>query len=664
MKNYIKRLFCLLSVLVLLVGSLDTYLVCTFADSNTYPFKIPEGYYVHKTETNSDGNIVYYLISTDYNYPEVTIKEVKENTEGDCVSFSPQMTYSFYDGNVPINELETALEAEGIIDQMMADPKVKKTEEGLLDLNKTDQETKNNYLSLINEVAKNLIDKSSAVSNSFCYSGVPDHDSWVGTCYSSTKLKENEDGIMDKVMSFLNYTVAEGAGLNDWYVALHNTLGWSNLYDNPYNKPVYYDWDNYKDDYLLFGLLNWNNYKSEFNDQLFTNNWTDDKDVAIKQHHMVQFQSVFTSIICSGLMIFDVATMNINEIDLLSSFADASITDVLSYGNYKALHSQEDESIVFENLRSPVASATLKDNTLTVNIRENYEYKIGYYVDYICWYGTGCDRFKFFRKYFYPSDDKWNLTNKLEFDGSSLECILPFTTCDYTDYSKNDNCLIKGIGFFGYELDKNVDYEVAKYAPTRTAGLGDISFCTSYTYLTLSNFIKDKEHDKFYYDWNDGEIEVPTLVYVYDPKGNPVDVPSDPVKMPMPFSVTIPIEDTDFGKGIKQISDGTFIYVDIDNTYIENKITNLTNISDDDKVKIRATKDTSSDSSSENNKDSEEYWSYWTKWIKDCKEFIGNVPSLLSELWSWLPDPLPNFIILSIASGFGIAVIHILLNKK
>lgn len=663
MKNYIKRLFYLLSVLVLLVGSLDISLAYTYADSNTYPFEIPEGYFVYKTETNSDGNIEYYLISTDYNFPEVTIKEVKENTEGDCVSFSPQMTYSFYDGSIPIDELESALEAEGILEDMYNDANVKKTEDGLLDLNKTDQTTKNKYLGLINEVAKGLIDRSSAISNSFCYSGVPDSDSWVGTCYSSTELKENDNGVMDKVMSFLNYTVAEGAGLNDWYVALHNTLGWSNLYNNSYNIPTYYEWDPYTDDYLLFGLLNWDNYKAGFNEQLYTNNWNNN-NVAIQEHHMVQFQSVFTSIVCSGLMIFDVATLNTNDVDLLNTFADASMSDVLSYSNYSALHSQEDESIAFENLRSPVASATLDNNTLTVNIREDYEYKVGYYVDYVVYYKSMCNKYKFYRKYFYPSDDKWQYTHTLEFNGSSLECNLPLTTCDYTDYSTNDNCLIKGIGFFGYELNKDIEYTEAKYAPTRTAGLGDIAFCTSYTYLTLSNFIDDADFNNYHYDWNDGELTIPTLIYVYDPQGNPVNVPSDPIDTTIPFSVTIPIEDTDYGKGIKQISDGTYIYVDIDNTYIENKITNLTNISDDDKVKITASKDTSSGSSSENDKDSEEYWAYWTKWIKDCKEFVGNVPTLLSELFSWLPDPLPRFIVLSIASGFGIAVIHILLNKK
>jgi hypothetical protein len=659
----IKLRFCsLLLAFSCILSAFSGAITPVYADSNEDPSWLPDGYKIYKFESLDDGKIKYYLVPNTQGFHQY-------DEEGKSISFSPQMTYALYG-----TENSSLIEDETDLMKTIADY----YDVGLDELTE----------SLIYDYLWSKWDTSSSLSNSFSYSGIPDEDSFCFTTFENVNL--------DHWFNYAQYWVNDMVGANDWYVALENMLGWHNVYNSD-------AFNNYKNDFVTFGLYNYDD-KSLFSagtthttaTQVQSNRWYEG-NVVVSEYNVVKFQSALTTLLSSGILLFDISKVSTGLKTKLSTFftelADGNWIDVFEYNDYKKIHTGEAESLSKSWLNSPVKNIEIKDNNLVVDIRDNYQYKVGYYIDYLV--NSSYGKFILYRHYFYPE----TIGEQIILNGNSIETKLPFTSCSLD--GTQDNTLIKGIGFFGYGLNTTnaSNKVVAEFAPSRTAGMGDISFITAYDYYCLDYPFKDNETKNYGYDFNININDYECLVYIVD-DGEVVDQTTEKIDYEHTFSDVLV---TDQGTYI--VNNITY---NIDGNYIEQQINNMNDrISEEDKQVIFSEselkkccedctctiekhckncmeiegvltcicnpngidcdcykKSDSSDNDTDNDTTDDNYWKKWKEWVESCKKFIEGAPELFGYVFSWLPKPLVDFIVLSIMTGFGIAVIKVILRRE
>lgn len=648
MKNLKRSLLSFLLSIQVLFITLVSLLVPVYAsDDTTYPFDVPEGYYVYKNIKNSNGTITYYLLSDEYKAQEYKFVEYGEDNS--TLSMSPQMTYALYgvgDSDLSSDVLEDTI-STALSDNYVAEDVISGLSEDKLAV---DMAT-----GIVKDVLVSQIDKSASFSNCFAYSGLPDEDSYVVSAINNQGLSGFN--------SYVNYWVCNTAGLGDWYIGCNNVLGWTNVYNQEF-------FNNYNKDIATFCLYNAERSDKGWNvtSQMHTSRWYQD-NVAISDYHVICFQSTAASLLASSLAIFDVWSADYGNGDILSvlnGIAGGDWSELLGYADYEKIHGKEEEPINVNSYKSPLKSISLDSNKLNVDFNAKESGHLGYYVDYLT-----CDQYgrsyQLYRHYFFPTDDIY--TNGIHTSCNALEVSFPFSNCDLSGSS--DRCLLLGIGFYNYWTE---DGKIAKYAPTRTSGMGDISFISAYDYYTFKYPFAHKDTSKWGWDWSTDFTDVPTKTITVDPDTNTVYDPVD-TTVPFNFPADLSHDYTDYGTYV-DVNDGTNGYnitYNINNTYITNmnETINNSNLSDDDKTTItkvnedyKDKEDDSSDDSSDSSDDGGWYFDRWAGWIKSMRKFIGEVPSMLSFLWDWMPEELQTFAIASLACGFGVAVVKVLLSKE
>lgn len=627
--KFLCSLFSLVCACLVLVGSVVITPLSTVYCQEDSTFSPPEGYSVIETTKNDDGSITYTCIKTSIlNGSTVDFKDYNSQS-GSLFSMSPQMTYPLVGVESDTNTTEDSTS------NLMMDIASSKN------INVEDI-TKD----MVVDYLKNSMDNSSSLSGNFSYSGYRTDDNYCILAFEN-------DG---SACSYISYYVLELANSRDWWVGLNNLLGWTNIKNNEI-------FGSYSSDDVTFCLYNWEDVTPSGEDENFFIGCWHDSHVCLKEYQHIQFQSLPKTLLLSGSAVFDMvassANVKMSPLELINSLFGGSFSSILDYSNYEAVHGTEEENIAIPSLPSPVKNINLAGGDLIVNIPEGYKQKIAYYVDYLVSYGNN-HRYRLFRHYVYNPNV---VSNTLILDGNSLEATLPMTGCSYN--GETDNTLILGIGFFGYELNDDVSYSVAKYAPTRTQGLGDIKYITSYDYYTFSYPFNHDDDSYFIYDWNDVPLENVACkkITVYS-DGTTKD---EDTTTNFTFTFDTPDTITDSDTFTTYDKNGNCVIYNITNNWntYTNIINNSTTLSDDDKNYIISSGNgNSSNNSGTTDENSDEYWATWKAWINGMKEFISGVPDLLSELWSWLPEPLPKFIVASIATGFGICVIKVLLKRE
>lgn len=636
MKKTLKNFLCCLCLaLICSVYLLDCLSVSVYCLEEFVP---PEGYEIYETVDNIDGSKTYYCIDSNIiNGYKIEINDY--NSKNDDLSMSPQMTY-------PLWSVENSDNAEiNSIESLVANIAVEKN------INIEDVTT-----DMLKSYLFKIYDKSSILSNSFSYNGYRTDNAYCSFAF------ENDGSIC----SYISYFAYDLVGANDWYAFLHNMLGWS-LVNSVEDL-------NYNSDYKTFVLYDYDSNDFDTHQDFYIGRWHD-SHVTVGEEYIVQFQSLGQTIFSSGCAIFDMALSQSNvkmtAPQLLESLFGGSFMDVLRYSDYKSVHSGEEENISY-NYPSPCENIKLENNTLYIDIPENYPFKVGYYVDYLVNYYNN-DRYRLFRHYFYEDEYvTWNINsnNQLVLNSNSLETSLPCT--DNSLDGTKDNTIVLGVGFFGYKLNDDVDYSVSCYAPTRTKGLGDIKFITNYDYYTFSYPTSHKDEITYYNDWNENTIEdVDVKAFTVYPDSEIVEDDDKDKTITYTYTFTINDDDkqTDSDTYVGYDSDGkTIIYNITNNTNTYNTIiNNSTTLTDEEKqIILDYNKNKSNDSNNNNDEvlDDNNYFNIWKQWIQDCREFIGSAPEFLSVLWSWLPKELQAFIVLSLATGFGVGVIRIILGKE
>lgn len=636
MNNLKRKLLSFLVCTVCCFTTLGSCLATTYASNEP---EAPEGYYLYKKIPLSDGNIQYVYISNDYQAQSVQLGEYDENNNK--LSFSPQMTYSLYgtgsnesdvgDDALDSAVLNFALQNNIDVTQISADA--------------------------MSEIIMNLIDKSESFSNSFAYSGVPDEDSYVVSAVDNDSLSG--------FSAYANYYVCQRAGISDWYVFVSNALSWNNCYNHDY-------FGKYKNDMCTFNLLNNDNptFIGRLRDQYCTSRWYQD-NVAVSDYHRILFQTTAQSVLTSGMLVLDIYNTEMNAKvpakEIFANLAGGSWDDVLSYGKYKKIHGDEAQPINNNAVACPVDSIVNDGNNIIFNLN-NKDYgngHFGYYVDYLVHYtdpeitnldvGSKYSNYRIYRHYFFPDDSKVS-GNTYSISYNSLESQLPFT--DNSLDGSVDNTLILGIG--GYEYWTS-DGRYATMAPTRTKGLGDIEVISSYTYYTFKYPFKHSDFGKYGYDLKTvNPVDVPCINIVFDPQTNTIVTRSDDV-IDYHYDGTLGTKLTDYNTYVDD-----YVTKEVDNVYINVWNTTIinTNISDDDKAILTKLASEKNNSSSGDTVPESGYFNRWSEWITEMRNFIINVPELLKYLWSWLPDELQVFIVASIATGFGVAVVKNILHKE
>lgn len=660
-----------IALLYILQVFLPLITASVYAEENNYSW-MPDGYKIYRSEELENGQTKYYLVPKSHGFHIY-------DEENKSFSFSPQMTYALY-----------GVQGDGLIEDGSDAMKVIADyyDVGLDELTE----------SLIYDYMMTLWDTSSSLSNSFAYSGLPDEDSFCFTTF---------DGIdMSNWFSYAKYWCYDLVGANDWYVALQNMFGWHNVYDSD-------AFNNYKNDKLTFALYN-DDDGPLFDagsthtkvSQTVTSRWWNG-DVAISGYNVVKFQSVSTSMLSSGTLIFDnvkVSTgLKTKLSDLFTNLADGAWLDILEYNDYKKIHTGETESIAMSWLKSPVEDITIENNNLIVNIPNGYKYKVGYYVDYLVYdqKAKGDEKFRMYRHYVYPE----TTGNILNINGNSIETKLPFTNCSLD--GTVDNTLVKGIGFFGYGLNNkrnsNADGSkkiVAELAPSRTAGMGDISFITAYDYYCFDYPFKDNETGNYGYDFNIEISDYDCITYIVDDE-EVIETGTEKIQYSHNFEDRVISNFGTYNENNQTLTvNGNYIAHQVNNyftNYIEEEDKKVIfeesveccedctctvdehceNCKEIDGVlkctcfeqknncscysKVTPTP-TPTPGNSSNIDD--KYWKEWKEWVESCKNFIAGVPELFDYVFSWLPEPLVTFIITSIATGFGISVIKVILRRE